>query len=54
VREQAHEEARAPREHEAAERDRGGEGDRAGYGTLASLTAALIAGTTSCRSPITA
>jgi hypothetical protein len=56
--EQAEQEEGAAGEEQAAERDRCGQGDRGErrgpYVSLAFLIAALIAGTTVCRSPITA
>jgi hypothetical protein len=51
------EERDAPGEQRAADGDRGGErdgGGNRGYVPLAFLISAEIAGTTSCRSPITA
>jgi hypothetical protein len=53
---QPREEQRPPGEQRAAQRDRGGEGDRGERyrASLALRIAALIAGTTACRSPITA
>jgi hypothetical protein len=57
-RQQANEEQRAAGEERRAEGDRGGQGDRGerrgAYVARAFLIAALIAGTTVCRSPITA
>ena len=53
---QPNEEPRPDEEQRSADRDRGGQrqrGDRRGYVPLAFLISAEIAGTTSCRSPIT-
>jgi len=53
---QPREEQRAPSKQRRGQRDRDGEGGRGERyrASLAFLIAALIAGTTSCRSPITA